>query len=117
MQPIQRNPPMTGQGGDQQQPPPLYHYAHPNPREPGADLLKVPFASAPLAPPVAESDTMHGGSVAGHADGYDTATPADATPETAAVQPVPLYQLSIAIHLAITIIAIFVVFQGPRVGC
>jgi hypothetical protein len=124
MQPIRLNPFMTGQGSDQQQPDPIYQYAYPNqpkggtqsiPLEPGADLLKVPVASA--SPPPPEFDTMHGGSVAGHADGYNTATPTDATPDTAPVPPVPLYQLSIAIHLAITIIAIFVIFQGPRVGC
>jgi hypothetical protein len=30
---------------------------------------------------------------------------------------IPVYQTSIAVNLAIAIVAIFVVFNGPRVGC
>ena len=30
---------------------------------------------------------------------------------------IPLYQISIAIHLLIAVVALFFVFNGPRVGC
>jgi hypothetical protein len=29
----------------------------------------------------------------------------------------PVYQTSVALHLIITIIGLFVIFNGPRVGC
>jgi hypothetical protein len=41
----------------------------------------------------------------------------DPTTATGVISPLPLYQLGVAVHLAITIITIFVVFNSPRVGC
>jgi hypothetical protein len=46
-----------------------------------------------------------------------TTTGATGNASTVSVHVLPLYQLSVVIHLAITIITIFMVFNSPRVGC
>jgi len=49
-----------------------------------------------------------------------TETVPETVPETitdSADTIIPLYQTSIAIHLLIAVIALFLVFNSPRVGC